>query len=194
MTTAMRPMRLVWLAVVLAAGLALADSISGARAAQDDPRLDSLFARLHATTDAAEASLLQQGIWSLWGEAHDDELNALMQDGSRAMRRGQLNRAIALFSQLIEAAPGFAEAWNRRATAYYLARRFDRSVADCMEVLALEPRHFGALSGLGLIHSARGDDRQALHWFRRALAQNPHMAAIRQRVERLTRELEGEAI
>ena len=184
--------------LALAAGLSWLSgapaAIHGAGAAQDDPRLDRLFARLHATADAAEASLLQQGIWSLWMEAHDDGLNALMRDGGRAMRRGELDRAIALFSQLIEAAPGFAEAWNRRATAYYLARRFDRSVADCMEVLALEPRHFGALSGLGLIESARGDRRQALHWFRQALAQNPHMASIRRRVEELARELEGEAI
>lgn len=190
MTTAAR----LAAALALAAGLSLGACGTGADAAQDDPRLDGLFARLHATADAAEARLLQRGIWSLWAEAHDDGLNALMRDGGRAMRRGELDLAIALFSQLIEAAPGFAEAWNRRATAYYLARRFDRSIADCMKALALEPRHFGALSGLGLIHSARGEDRQALHWFREALAHNPHMASIRRRVEELARELEGEEI
>ncbi|MBT6512798.1 MAG: tetratricopeptide repeat protein [Rhodospirillaceae bacterium] len=163
-------------------------------AAQDDPRLDDLFVQLHNTNDDAEAQLLQSYIWLIWIEAHDDELNAMMQGGTRAMQLGDLQQAIGQFTRLIDVAPEFAEAWNKRATVYFMIGRYDESIADCMEVLALEPRHFGALSGLGLIYSARDDSESALFWFREALEQNPHMPSIRQRVEELSREVEGEAI
>jgi tetratricopeptide (TPR) repeat protein len=164
------------------------------QAAQDDPRLDSLFEQLHQTSDAGEAQLIQSYIWALWVEAHDDGLNQLMYGGTRAMQVGDLNEAIGFFAQLIEVAPEFAEAWNKRATVYYMVGRYDDSIADCMRVLELEPRHFGALSGLGLIYSAQGDKAEALFWFREALKQNPHMENIRARVEELSREVEGEAI
>jgi len=168
-------------------------SLSGF-AAQDDPRLDDLFLQLHETNEVAEAQLLQSYIWSIWIEAHDDELNAMMHRGTRAMQVGDLQQAISQFTSLIDVAPDYAEAWNKRATVYFMIGRYDESIADCMEVLDLEPRHFGALSGLGMIYSARDDSEAALHWFREALKQNPHMANIHQRVEELSREVEGEAI
>jgi tetratricopeptide (TPR) repeat protein len=164
------------------------------QAAQDDPRLDSLFEQLHQTSDSAEAQLIQSYIWALWVEAHDDGLNRLMDGGTRAMQVGDHNEAIGMFGQLIEVAPDFAEAWNKRATVYYMIGRYDDSIADCMKVLELEPRHFGALSGLGLIYTSMDDKPAALHWFREALRQNPHMDNIRERVEDLAREVEGEAI
>ncbi|MBC6440076.1 MAG: tetratricopeptide repeat protein [Rhodospirillales bacterium] len=173
---------------------ALTMSVSPALAAQDDPRLDGLFAQLHATSDPAQSQLLQSYIWAIWVEAYDEELNALMTGGTRAMQVGDLQLAIGYFSQLIDVAPDFAEAWNKRATVYYMIGRYDESIADCMKALELEPRHFGALSGLGLIYSARDEPEQALYWFREALAQNPHMEQIVQRVEELSRELEGEPV
>jgi len=164
------------------------------QAAQDDPRLDSLFEQLHQTSDPGEAQLIQSYIWALWVEGNDDGLNQLMDGGTRAMQVGDLNEAIGMFDQLIKVAPDFAEAWNKRATVYYMIGRYDDSIADCMKVLELEPRHFGALSGLGLIYSSMDDKPAALHWFREALRQNPHMENVRERVEDLSREVEGEAI
>ena len=164
------------------------------QAAQDDPRLDELFEQLHQTKDPAKAQLVQSYIWALWVEAHDDGLNQLMHGGTRAMQVGDLDVAIGMFGQLIEVAPDFAEAWNKRATIYYMIGRYDDSIADCLKVLELEPRHFGALSGLGLIHTSMDDKPAALHWFREALRQNPHMDNIRERVEDLSREVEGESI
>lgn len=178
----------------LAAVLAAAMFAGAADAAQDDPRLDDLFARLTTTQDAAEAQVIENVIWTIWLEGHDDTLNQLLAQGTRDMQVGDLDAAIERFSTLIEMAPDFAEAWNKRATVYYMTGRYDESIADCMQVLAREPRHFGALSGLGLIHEARGEDNEALDWFRRALEQNPHMPGIRQRVEALSVEVEGEAI
>ena len=163
-------------------------------AAQDDPRLDLLFGRLHATSDSGEARLLQNRIWSIWLDARDAELNTLMRGGTFLMQSGNLSKAVTMFSRIIETGPDFAEGWNKRATAYYLMGRFDESIADCMRVLELEPRHFGALSGLGLIHSALDEPETALHWFREALKQNPHMPRIRERAEELALEVEGEPI
>ena len=163
-------------------------------AAQDDPRLDDLFTRLHATGDQAEAQVIQSYIWSIWTEANDDQLNRLMYEGTRAMQIGDLDLAIKMFSDIIDIAPKFAEAWNKRATVYYMVGSYDESIADCMVVLDLEPRHFGALSGLGLIYTAREEDEKALEWFKAALDQNPHMPSIRDQVDALEEKLHGKAI
>ena len=163
-------------------------------AAQDDPRLDMLFDRLHATEDSKEARRIESLIWSIWLDADNSELNALMQGGTFLMQNGNFSKAAAVFSQIIEAGPDFSEGWNKRATVYYLMGRFDESIADCIKVLELEPRHFGALSGLGLIHTALDEPETALYWFREALRQNPHMPRIRERAEELAREVEGEPI
>ncbi len=163
-------------------------------AAQDDPRLDALFTQLHETLDERLAMQLQQEIWTVWLHSDDPELADLMRGGRVLMLHGNHAGAVRVFSRLIELAPDFAEAWNKRATVFYLMGRLDDSIADCMRVLELEPRHFGALSGLGLIHTALGDPETALYWFREALKQNPHMPAIRERADDLANEVEGEPI
>ncbi len=163
-------------------------------ATQDDPRLDALFARLLEATDPQEVSLLQGSIWSIWTDSGDTELNLKMREGMFAMHIGNMARAIEVFTTIIESAPEFAEGWNKRATARYLARKYEASIADCMVVLELEPRHFGALSGLGLIHIALGENATALQWFRKALEQNPHLDNIRLEIEKLVIEIEGQEI
>ncbi len=175
------------------AACAIALPVQG-MAAQDDPRLDDLFTRLHATGDQAEAQVIQSYIWSIWTEANDDQLNRLMYEGTRAMQVGDLDLAIRMFTDVIDIAPKFAEAWNKRATVYYMVGSYDESIADCMVVLDLEPRHFGALSGLGLIYTAREEDEKALAWFKAALDQNPHMPSIRAQVDALEEKLHGKAI
>ncbi|MFQ5785771.1 MAG: tetratricopeptide repeat protein [Alphaproteobacteria bacterium] len=165
-----------------------------AQARQDDARLDTLFEQLLATADDDEASTVQAEIWSIWIESGNADLDALMARGIVAMHRQQFDVALESFNALIEADADFAEGWNKRATLFYLMGRYDDSIRDVEHTLALEPRHFGALSGMGLILTAIEDDRGALEWFERALAVNPHMPFIRIRVEMLRAKLKGEKI
>jgi tetratricopeptide (TPR) repeat protein len=100
-------------------------------------------------------------------------------------------RALEYFDRLVEHAPGFAEGWNKRATVYYLMENYEASVLDIERTLELEPRHFGALSGLGMIYDAIGEPAAALRSFEAAVAINPHLDGARQRIEALRRELAG---
>ncbi|MGB3147000.1 MAG: tetratricopeptide repeat protein, partial [Paracoccaceae bacterium] len=107
------------------------------------------------------------------------------------MEEGNLEVAIGHLTTLTDMAPDFAEGWNARATAFYLAGRFGESLADIQHVLSLEPRHFGALSGLGMILNELGDEAQALKAFRASLAIHPHQDSIKRAVEDLERALSG---
>jgi tetratricopeptide (TPR) repeat protein len=105
-----------------------------------------------------------------------------------------LDLAVKLLNAVIDLRPDFTEAWNRRATIYYLKKDFGRSLADIHEVLAREPRHFGALSGLGIILQELGDERHALDAFRRALAVHPRLERIPDLVKKLTEKVDGRDI
>jgi tetratricopeptide (TPR) repeat protein len=168
---------------LLSPGPAIAD--------QNDRRLDVLFERLHATPDAADAKPIEQQIWQIWLESDDSTVNRLMQQGIAAMSLRQLDLALDRFDRMVEHAPAFAEGWNKRATVYYLMGDFEASVVDIERTLGLEPRHFGALSGLGLIYDAIDQPRAALRSFEAALRLNPHLEGTKVRVEELRRMLEG---
>jgi tetratricopeptide (TPR) repeat protein len=165
-----------------------------AAARQDDPRLDELFARLLATASSDQAHELEMSIWRIWTEAGDENLDQLMDFGVGAMRAGQFGPALNSFNAIINADPAFAEGWNKRATLYFYMGRFADSISDVERTLALEPRHFGALSGMGLIHTELDDEATALAWFEHALKVNPHMPFILQRVDYLREKLQGEPI
>jgi tetratricopeptide (TPR) repeat protein len=158
---------------------------------QTDRRLDGLFERLRATASAAEAEAAQQQIWQIWIESDDMSADRLMRDGIQAMITRQHALALKHFDRLVEHAPGFAEGWNKRATVYYLMENYEASVLDIERTLELEPRHFGALSGLGMIYDAIGEPAAALRSFEAAVAINPHLDGARQRIEALRRELAG---
>jgi len=102
--------------------------------------------------------------------------------------------AIKLLNAVIDIKPDFLEAWNRRATVYYAKKDFGRALADIHHVLAQEPRHFGALSGLGIILEEMGDDKHALEVFRRALAIHPHLERIPDLVKKLSDKVDGRDI
>jgi tetratricopeptide (TPR) repeat protein len=127
-------------------------------------------------TAARAASLL----WRLWHRSGDPELDALLTEGIAAMERGDQGTAETLFTRLVEAAPYFAEGWNKRATARYVAKDFEGSISDCQQTLARKPSHFGALSGQGLCHMALGQWTEAATMFRRTLAVYPHLEAARE--------------
>jgi tetratricopeptide (TPR) repeat protein len=133
----------------------------------------------------------EQGLWLLWGRSGDAGIDRLMAEGSEAMQAGDLATAIARFTQVVEKKPDFAEGWNKRATAYFLAREFEKSIADCDEVLKRNPRHFGALAGLGQIHFQLDQLEQALQWFTRALEVNPNMTGVEINIGGLKELLKG---
>ena len=134
----------------------------------------------------------EQGLWLLWGRSGNATIDQTMARGVEALQdEHRQAEAIHLFTQVIESSPAFAEGWNKRATAYFLVGEYDKSIADCDEVLKRNPHHFGALSGLGEIYLKLEKPEQALHWFRRALEVNPNLLGVEMRVKQLE-ELLGE--
>lgn len=170
-----RDMRgVTWRAVVLGilATLMMAVPAPG-RADQSDERLDELFDRLRTTENPLEAQIIEVQIWRIWIDSERDDMNALMEKGTRAMAQGRLEDAIAIFGRVVTTLPDFAEGWNKRATAHYLNQNYTASVIDIERTLALEPRHFGAISGMGLIFLARRDEAGALRAFEEVLKIHP---------------------
>ena len=153
-----------------------------------------MFKALLATDDDAKAQTIERRIWDIWLESGDDAIDVLMATGTRAMGERKFKLALKSFNAIIAADASFAEGWNKRATLYYLMGDYEAAIADVEHTLALEPRHFGALSGMGLISAALKDDKAALDWYDQALAVNPHMPFIKLRSEILRAKLRGEAI
>ena len=152
---------------------------------QNDPALDRLFERLTITTSEEEASNITREIWQRWTANDDPAVSQLMQTGIRALNYSTYRRALQSFDRVIEMAPEFAEGWNKRATLYYHIKEYRRSIDDIKETLRLEPRHFGAWSGLGLVSIAQENYSGALAAFKKALSINPHIANIRRYVQKL---------
>ena len=147
-------------------------------------QLDALFEQLKSADDS-NWEALEGEIWELWSRSGSDAMDLLLRRGQSAMEEGDLERAIAHLSALTDHAPEFAEGWNARATAFYLSGELGLSLNDIARTLTLEPRHFGALAGLGLILEELGDDARALEAFRHALAIHPQSDDIKGAVARL---------
>ncbi|MBI2468325.1 MAG: tetratricopeptide repeat protein [Candidatus Rokubacteria bacterium] len=143
------------------------------------------LARALRDPDAAVREGAQAALWAIWQRSGDREVDALLQHGIALMGSGLHEEAAATFTEVIARAPQFAEGWNKRATVYYLMGEYDRSLADCEEVIRRNPIHFGALSGFGLIYLEKGDLERAARYFERALAVNPNMTQIERVLERL---------
>ena len=177
------------LALLLAfgtAGTALAD--------QNDPALDSLFRDLKAAQSPQLVRQIESRIWGLWFETGSEKMDRMLQAGDIALSTGQYNRSYAILNGVIELRPDLSEGWNRRATLRYVMGDYEGSIADIAETLKREPRHFGALSGLGLCHLKLGNEEEALVAFERALVHNPHMSGVKRNVERLRILLNRQAI
>jgi len=208
---ALRFSQAVLIAVILAAAPSLA-------IAQDNPRpqkqrklpeapsklpkvgadrakgLDFLFGALKAAPDEASAKHVEARIWAIWMQTPSDTAALLMARAKAAIDAQQVDVAMKLLDAVIKLRPDYTEAWNRRATLYYLQNDYMRSLADIQQVLVREPRHFGALAGLGMIMQDLGDEKRALDAFRKALAVNPHLEKVPELVKQLSEKVEGRDI
>lgn len=156
--------------------------------------LDFLFGALKAAPNEESAKAVEARIWALWTATPSDTTTLLMLRVKAAMDGKDMDVALKLLDAVIKLKPDYVEGWNRRATIYYLQNNYTRSMEDIREVLIREPRHFGALAGLGLIMQETGDDKNALEAFRKALAINPHLDRIPDLVKTLTEKVEGRDI
>jgi tetratricopeptide (TPR) repeat protein len=141
--------------------------------AREDESLNSLFDDLRRQTNPKAASRISRKIWNKWGESGSDSIDLLMSRIGQAMNDNKNNVAMDLLDQVITLAPDYAEGWNRRATLHYGLRQFGRSISDIERALLLEPRHFGALSGLAVMLQALKKDEKALETWYKVLAIYP---------------------
>jgi tetratricopeptide (TPR) repeat protein len=158
-------------------------------AGTSDPRLDGLFQQLRAATDQPSAVEVEDQIWEIWLDHPDEEVLVLMQDGVSSMNEEHYPQALQAFDAVIDAAPDYAEGWNKRANVYYLMGDYPAAIADISHVLTLEPRHFAALVGLGLICMEMERPDGALKAFSAAFAINPQLVGLQDRIANLQRQL-----
>jgi tetratricopeptide (TPR) repeat protein len=156
--------------------------------------LDFLFGALKVAPDEASAKHVEARIWALWMQTPSDTAALLMVRAKAAMDAQKMEIALKLLDAVVKLRPDYIEAWNRRATVYYLQNDYTHSLEDIEQVLVREPRHFGALAGLGMIMQDLGDDKRALAAFRKALAVNPYLEKVPELVKTLTEKVEGRDI
>lgn len=182
-------MRKIFAALALAA---LAACSPGAEAPPRDPALDALFAQLVEAPDAAAAQAVEQQIWAKWADSGSPTVDILLERAAAAEAAGEANLAVDFLAQASELAPQFAEPWNRRASLAYSARDYAGAISAIQETLRREPRHFGALAGLGMIYEELGQEAAALEAYRAALAIHPNYEAASRGVARLAPRIEGQ--
>jgi Tfp pilus assembly protein PilF len=169
-------------------------ALEGRKPARTVPRqLGALFERLARAATAVEASQLEDAIWAAWMSHPDAIAEERLDLATRAIGAGDHADAETLLDELVAAHPGYAEAWNKRATLYFRMGRDADSVRDIHRTLGLEPRHFGAVCGFGQIALRRGQRTAALFAFDAALRINPHLGAVRTAREELAAEAHGPA-
>ena len=171
--------------------LAVFMAVQQARADQNDPRLDKLFGRLHVSDDRNEIRQIEIAIWQIWHQNKSDTVNLFMGQGIKAMQNGALKHSLQLFNQVVNIAPDFAEGWNKKATVLFYLGRYEESIEACGKVLDLEPRHFGALSGLGMIYTELRNPKKALDAYQRLLKVHPKADNAKQKIKALKEVIEG---
>lgn len=156
--------------------------------------LDFLFGALKAAPDDASARHVEARIWSIWVQTPSDTAALLMSRAKLAVDAHQVDVALKLLDAVVKLRPDYVEAWNRRATLYYLKNDYAHAMADLQQVLSREPRHFGAIASVGMIMQEVGDDKHALEAYRKALEINPHLEKVPELVKSLTEKVDGRDI
>jgi tetratricopeptide (TPR) repeat protein len=165
-----------------------------AAADQNDPRLEPLFTALKAAPTTEAARPIEELIWAIWAKSGDETVDVMMAKGVARLNEGDNDAALELFDRVVVLAPSFAEGWNKRATTLYTMGRIEASTQDIDKVLALEPRHFGAMSGLGMCDIRLGKDREAFAAFQRAAAVDPNLPGVQANLEALKKRLIKDSI
>jgi tetratricopeptide (TPR) repeat protein len=178
--------------IAVAAAFALVACNAGPNApTRADPELDALFMQLAEAEDQQQAAPIEQAIWARWADSGSPTVNILLERANAAETAGDAELAERFLDQASDLAPDYAETWNRRANLYYSTDDYPGAIAAIQETLKREPRHFGALAGLGLIYEELGQQRQALEAFRAALVIHPHYEVALQGVHRLEPRVDG---
>ena len=178
--------RIVALLLLLASPVVPAD--------QTDQRLDALFDTLRSSTDSAELSEVEASIWEIWYDSGEPDIDALMLEAGALASAGNLADAERIYARIIELAPDFSEGWNRRATVRFYQQDYDGSLADIEQTLKLEPRHFGAMWGLGMILGLQQDYQRAILAFEKLLEIKPNARDARPRIELLKEAMAQESV
>ena len=168
---------IVSISLLFASKIALAD--------QNDPRLNNLFKKLNETENQDEIRDLISDIWNIWYEVDDPKVIEYFEKGIQAMNLRNYPLAIIFFNNLIVEVPNFAEGWNKRATVHFMMGNFDQSMQDIIKTLELEPRHFGALDGMGLIFIHQGQFQQAIDVYDKMLEIFPFSVKTMDKKERI---------
>ena len=158
---------------------------SSLKADQNDARLEDLFEILYTTASDIQINEVTSSIWDIWHETNDPSIEADFYRGLESMRTGDLLTAVAFFTRVIDKNPNFAEGWNKRATVYYMLGKFDASMMDIHETLKLEPRHFGAMDGMGLIFIHLEQFDKAIDIYNQMLKIFPNNSFTKQKKEML---------
>ena len=176
-------MRVIFKILIVSISLLFASKI--ALADQNDPRLNNLFKKLNETENQEEIRDLISDIWNIWYEVDDPKVIEYFEKGIQAMNLRNYPLAIRFFNNLIEEDPNFAEGWNKRATVHFMMGNFDQSMQDIIKTLELEPRHFGALDGMGLIFIHQGQFQQAIDVYDKMLEIFPFSVKTMDKKERI---------
>jgi tetratricopeptide (TPR) repeat protein len=190
----MNPIHLIMRRFIFAIAAALslaACNASTPGSTRADPELDALFSQLEQTEDAGAAQSIEQAIWARWADSGSPTVNILLERATAAENAGDAELAERFLDQASDLAPDYAETWNRRANLYYSSDDYSGAIAAIQETLKREPRHLGALAGLGLIYEDLGQQRAALEAFRAALVIHPHYETALQGVRRLEPRVDG---
>ena len=155
------------------------------KADQNDARLEDLFEILSTTASDIQINEVTSSIWDIWHETNDPLIEADFYRGLESMRTGDLLMAVAFFTRVIDKNPNFAEGWNKRATVYYMLGKFDASMMDIHKTLKLEPRHFGAMDGMGLIFIHLEQFDKAIDIYDQMLKIFPNNSSTKQKKEML---------
>lgn len=186
------------LAALLLIALPLAAPVAGCGAPPPseltaaDPALDELFKELLTAPTAAEASVLEEQIWQTWGQSGSATVDVLIERADAAEAAGDKPLALSFVDQATSLTPSYAGAWYRRSILRYDADDRAGAISDIQETLRREPRHFGALAGLGLIYEDMGQEKAALEAYRRALEIHPFLDTAKQGVSRLEPKVDGQ--
>lgn len=189
-------------AIALMAGgsLATAEPQAAARtesavaAPEETAPLDKLFAELKRERNPQAADRIAKRIWSEWYKSGSASIDLMMKWSNDAVQAQKYDVALDFLDQVVTLQPGFAEGWNRRATVHFLMRQFGKSMADIERTLELEPRHFGALSGMAQIMKETGRKQLALNAWQRVIDIYPMMRSAQNEIATLSEELAGESI